>query len=88
MAEKQYGVKRCGQGQNVTNLKKFAILNVASISDEDYVIVSQLANIDIAKVIDLETAAEYACTISDSNKITIDLAAGATNDNVLIVAVG
>lgn len=88
MAEKQYDLKKSGQGRNVTDLKRFVILNVASISDEDWVIISQLSNVDLAKVIDLETAVEYDCTVTDNNKVTVDLAAGAANDNVLIIAIG
>ena len=58
------------------------------MSDEDFVIVSQLTTVDEAVVIDLSDATIYANTVSESNKVTIDVAAGATDDHVLILAVG
>ena len=88
MAEKTYNVQKRGAAQLITNQKKYYLLDVALISDEDFVIVSQLTTVDEAVVIDLSDATIYANTVSESNKVTIDVAAGATDDHVLIVAVG
>jgi len=87
MAEKTYNVQKRGAAQLITNQKKYYILDVASMSDEDYVIVSQLTTVNTAKCIDLSDAAEYAVTI-DVNKVTITAAEGATDDHVLILVVG
>jgi len=88
MAEKTYNVQKRGAAQLITNQKKYYILDVVGISDEDYVIVSQLTTVNVAKCIDLDNAAEYAVTISEDNKVAIDAAEGASNDHVLIIAVG
>jgi hypothetical protein len=89
MAElKTYDVKESGQGQTITSLKKFVLLNVASMSDEDWVVVSQLTTVNVVKCIDLSDGSVYTATISDNNKITIDAAEGASDDNILILAVG
>ena len=87
-AEKTYGINAQGQGQDITNLKKFVILEVSSMSDEDWVIVTQLTTVNVAKCFDLSDGSEFAVTISDNNKITIDAAEGASNDHVLILAIG
>lgn len=83
-----YTLKKIEQPQTITNLKKFATLEVTSMSDEDWVIVSQLTTVNVAKCIDLSDGSEYAVTISANNKITIDSAEGASSDHVLILAVG
>jgi len=88
MAEKTYNVQKRGAAQLITNQKKYYLLDIASMSDEDYVIVSQLITVNLAKCVDLDNAAEYAVTVSEDNKIAIDAAEGASNDHVLIVAVG
>jgi len=88
MAEKTYYVQKRGAAQLVTNQKKYYLLDVVAMSDEDFVIVSQLATVNKAVVIDLADATEYANTISEDNKITIDVAAGASDDHVIILAVG
>lgn len=86
--EKTYNVQKRGAAQLITNQKKYYLLDIPSMSDEDFVIVSQLTTVNIAKCIDLDDAAEYAVTISEDNKITVDAAEGASNDHLLIVAVG
>lgn len=88
MAEKTYNVQKRGAAQLITNQKKYYVLDVAAMSDEDFVIVSQLTTVDTAKCIDLSDAAEFAVTISESNKVTIDAAEGAADDHVLILVVG
>lgn len=83
-----YTVSKTEQAQEVTNLKKFVTLEVESMSDEDWVVVSQLTTVNLARCIDIRDAVEFAVTVSDNNKITIDAAEGASNDHVLILAVG
>lgn len=88
MAEKTYNVQKRGAAQLITNQKKYYVLDVAAISDEDFVIVSQLTTVDTAKCIDLDNAAEFAVTISESNKVAVNAAEGAADDHVLILVVG
>lgn len=88
MAEKTYNVQKRGAAQLITNQKKYYLLDVAAMSDEDFVVVSQLTTVNKAVVIDIADATEYANTVSEDNKVTIDVAAGATDDHVIILAVG
>ena len=88
MAEKTYNVQKRGAARLITSQKKYYLLDVAAMSDEDFVIVSQLTTVNKAVVIDLADATEYANTVSEDNKVTIDVAAGATDDHILILVVG
>ena len=86
MADKTYSVKSQGQGQTVTNLKKFLTLEVTSISDADTVTVDALTTVNVAKVIDLSDGTEYTVTLA-TNVITIDDAT-CSADHVIILVVG
>ena len=88
-ALKTYTLKQQGQGQTVTALKKFALVEVISMSDDDWIVVSELATVTAVTCYDLaEAATAYACTISEDNKVTIDNAEGATLDHLLFVCIG
>lgn len=88
MAEKTYNVQKNAVAQLITTQKEYCLLDIAKMSDEDFVVVSQLTTVTTAKCIDLSDAAEFAVTISENNKVTIDAAEGATDDHVLILVVG
>lgn len=88
MAEKTYNVQKRGAARLITSQKRYYLLDVAAMSDEDFVIVSQLTTVDTAKCIDLDNAAEFAVDITENNKVTITAAEGATDDHVLILVVG
>lgn len=88
MAEKTYIIQKRGAAQLITNQKKYYVLDVPLMSDEDFVIVSQLTTVNTAKCIDLADAAEFAVTVSENNKVTINAAEGASDDHVLILVVG
>jgi hypothetical protein len=86
MADKTYSVKSQGQGQTVTNLKKYLTLEVTSISDADTVTVAALTTVNVAKVVDLSDGAEYDVTLDD-NVITI-ADGDCSSDHVIILVVG
>lgn len=89
MGLKAYTLKELGQGQTVALLKKFALVEVTSMSDEDWIVVNELATVTAVTCYDLaEVATTYACTISDDNKVTVDAAEGASVDHLLFVCIG
>jgi len=87
MAQKYYNVKEQGRARTITNLKKYLALEVESISHtDDYIQVTQLTIVNQATAIDLSDGVLYTCTVSESNKVTID--AVASEDHVIILVVG
>ena len=86
MSDKTYSVKSQGQGQTITNLKKYLTLEVNSISDADTVTIDALATVNVAKVVDMSDGAEYDVTLDD-NVITI-ADADCSADHVIILVVG
>lgn len=87
MAQKYYNIKESSRGRTITNLKKYLALEVESISHtDDYIQVTQLITVDKATAIDLVDGALYACTVSESNKVTID--AVASEDHIIFLVVG
>lgn len=86
MADRTYDVKNQGQGQDITYLKKYKVLEVESISDADTVTVDGFTTVDAAKVVDLSDGTEYTVTLA-TNVVTID-DAGCSSDHVIILVIG
>jgi len=87
MAQKYYNVREQGRARTVTNLKKYLALEVESISaTTDYIQVTQLVTVNQATAVNLVDGTLYTCTVSESNKVTID--AVASEDHVIFLVVG
>ena len=86
MADVSYEVKKLGQGQDVSYLKKYVVLEVNEIDDADTITVAELTTVNSAKVINLSDATDVGVTLA-TNVITIDEAALA-DAHVIVLAVG
>jgi hypothetical protein len=86
MSDKTYSVKSQGQGQTVTNLKKYLTLEVTSISKDDTITVDALTTVNKAQVIDLSDGTEYTNTVL-TNVITITDVLCVTK-HVIVLVVG
>lgn len=86
MADRAYSSIGQGKGQDVTQLKRHATLEVAIIDDGDTITVDNYTTIDSATVIDLADATSYTVNLS-TNVITInDVSVSA--DHVIVLVVG
>lgn len=86
MADLSYSMRKQGIGEEISYLKRYVVVEVASVDDADTVTIVELDAIDNAKVINLSDATDVGSTVL-TNVVTID--EGALADaHVLIVAVG
>ena len=86
MSDKTYSVKSQGQGQTITNLKKYLTLEVNSISNADTVTIDALTTVNVAKVVDMSDGSEYDVTLL--GKVITIADADCSSDHVIILVVG
>ena len=86
MADVTYEVKKQGQGQDISYLKKWVVLEVSEIDDADTITVSELTTVNKAQIVNLSDASEVGKTVVD-NVITIDEAALA-DAHIIVLAIG
>jgi len=84
MAAASYSVKKFGQGQTVTDLKKYYLLE-CTVSISDTITVAELTAVTAATIYNLSTAAIITCTVG-TNIITVTGAA--TSVKVVVIVLG
>ena len=84
MADKSYIVKSSGQGQLVTALKRFLIVE-ATVSQNDTLTISEFTAVDNAKAMSLDDGADAAVSV-DTNVITVTEVV--TDEKIIVLVVG
>lgn len=86
MAERNGEVRAQTQAHNKVLLKKYSQIEIEVIDDADTHTVVGMTNIDNAKAVNLEDAADINVTVL-GNVVTVD-DAGVSADHILITVVG
>ena len=85
MADVSYSVQKAGQGQDVSYLKKYVVLDT-TVDDADTITVVELGTVQVVSIINLSDGSVIGSTLA-TNVITIDEAA-LSAAHVLVSAVG
>ena len=85
MVDVSYFMKKQGQGQTVTNLKKWVVLE-ATVDTDDTITVDELVAVNNAYAYALDDGAVVAVSVA-TNVVTVTEAA-LTDEKIIVLAIG